>query len=214
MGNSITLHNCINVNTAFPVCWMLLISVLLMVSVWSVPLSCLSGTLLIPASIVYDTVSGSRHISSGIHCLFSPLPHLLRSQAQCPLYHLHLKPRRHRRTPPPHPTFSSPSSPLSPPFSQLVSLCAATQPISAHPAGAGSLTRPLWRTWQREILSIQTDTPLSNAEWQGRPGCSFKQNIKILSLSFYEFAWICIHLPCVKAQGQLRLGVKKKGGNK
>lgn len=35
---------------------------------------------------------------------------------------------------------------LSPPFPQLVCLCAATQPISAHPAGAGSLTQPLWRT--------------------------------------------------------------------
>lgn len=84
------------------------------------------------------------------------------------------------------------SSPLPPPpFPQLVSLCAATQPISAHPAGAGSLTQPLWRTWQREILSIQTDTLLSNAEWQGRPGCSFKQNIQILILSFLR---ICMDM--------------------
>lgn len=87
--------------------------------------------------------------------------------------------------------YQHPSSPLSPPFSQLVCLCAATQPISAHPAGAGSLTQPLWRTWQREILSIQTDTLLSNAEWQGRPGCSFKQNIQILSLSFLR---ICMDM--------------------
>lgn len=35
---------------------------------------------------------------------------------------------------------------LSPPSPQLACLCAATQPISARPAGAGSLTQPLWRT--------------------------------------------------------------------
>lgn len=142
--------------------------------------------------------SSSRTLSCPLHHLLSSflslvpsIPHSTSSFTSLPnpLSSSWIPPFLH--TPPFPRPYQHPLSPLLPPFSQLVCLCAATQPISAHPAGAGSLTQPLWRTWQREILSIQTDTLLSNAEWQGRPGCSFKQNIQILSLSFLR---ICMDM--------------------
>lgn len=113
-----------------------------------------------PATAAPPLTLSSPRLPAHCRALFitSSLPSLLSPSVSppptlCPLSPPSQTPCRHLGFPPscaPHLFLTLTNTPRqpppSPPFSQLVCLCAATQPISAHPACAGSLTQPLWRT--------------------------------------------------------------------